>query len=532
MTENTTDKIFWAGELPPSLQFTHSSDIYNPDLDYREKPEHHQVFDLVYLVERDLGQEKAWQPIVDEALRLLKPRAKIALRMSNTPLLSIFELMHFIDSKGDFTVTDEKSDACGMLEITLQNNTNNTRDTNITGISFAIITNGKRDNNVLACINSIENLLKPKTNFTIEILICSPESTKKFLENNSKIFEHTDEPSQFSNIGWITRKKNSLTRLSTQPYIMVAHDRYTFSKDFLIQLIAYGGDFDTLVCRQIMSDGRRFPDWVCSGSAWSWGHPAMLSYGDWSRYIYINGGLMIARTNVLLEHKWNELLFWNQAEDVELTRRLQHHGLGPRFCRNIVAVSETMREGLLSGFQAIPYHKTKYTTTWPMHANGEYSIPTSSTVSHARFGRRYAHDTYKRGIFIGDGWINNERYASLPPGKWGEITIHPRSKRAYNRDVSLTLRQQPTSDVAVLVNDIEVEAIIKGSRHLIIRLTADMRKQNKSCRIHIKNKSTTSQIDATDVHLHFRAWRHLIAIHTAIGRLVLTIQRKINKQNA
>jgi hypothetical protein len=44
----------------------------------------------------------------------------------------------------------------------------------------------------------------------------------------------------------------------------------------------------------------------------------------------VNGGLMVFKTHTLRANQFNDLLYWNQAEDVEVSRVFTDAGMPPR----------------------------------------------------------------------------------------------------------------------------------------------------------------------------------------------------------
>jgi hypothetical protein len=66
--------------------------------------------------------------------------------------------------------------------------------------------------------------------------------------------------------------------------------------------------------------------------------------------MYVNGGALIAKRQLLVECPWNELLFWNQGEDVELTRRMKVLGITPRLAPYVVLETDEPREGYTQEF--------------------------------------------------------------------------------------------------------------------------------------------------------------------------------------
>ncbi|HIV70897.1 MAG TPA: FkbM family methyltransferase [Candidatus Aquabacterium excrementipullorum] len=476
-------KVLWGGRFPPLHWIPATEQIFDPAHDYRLPAGHHQHFDLVYLVERDLATIKAWPQVIDEALRLLKPQGILALRTTNTPLLSIFELMGFIHSWGDFEVCHESVDINGVMQIGIRNRAKVPRPTHIDGITFGVITDGKRPEYLKAMFDSIRALDNP-SGVPVEILVCSPDAVREQWQQQGYDIRHVPEPTAFGTLGWITKKKNLLVAQARHSHIVVAHDRYWFPSGFLTGLLKFGGDFSALVCRQTTQDGRRFPDWVTMGAEWSWTNPGMLAYGDWSRHMYINGGLMIARTDVLRETPWNEMLFWNQAEDVELTRRLRHAGHIPRLARHVQAVTQTVRAGFMGAFYSVPTHYGRHLLPGVAGADGSARVPTSDTLFYAPLGHHYHEFLSTIGVYVDNGWSHEKKLSVLRHGTWGEITFHPKSKRAYKR--LLTLRfKKPPAGATILVNGEEITDFDAGSKFVQIQLKPAMAAGGKTCRVHI-----------------------------------------------
>lgn len=493
-------RVFWAGHCPPLHWIDTSAQIFDATHDYRLPPGSHQSYDVVYLVERDLASIKAWSQVVDEALRLLKPQGHLVLRTSNSPLLSIFELMNFINAWGQFDMCHEIQDVNGILQIVIRSRATRRRDTAINGFSFGVITNGQRPGYLKSLFDSIQAMQNP-LGLPVEILVCCPLKVHQQLTEQGYQLTHVPDPEAFSALGWITRKKNLLVSQARYSHIAVAHDRYWFAPDFLTKLLEFGGDFSVVSCRQTMPDGRRFPDWVTMGSEWSWTHPAMLNYGDWSRHVYINGGLIIARTEVLRDTPWNDLLFWNQAEDIELTRRLRHAGHVARFARHVNAITQTMREGFMAGFHGVPRSMGQYPIPGPLGSDATRPIPQSPTLFYVGFANEVSHLLVEKGVYVGDNWQQERRRIKLPQGTWGEITFHPKSKRAYRRLLTIACKNPP-ADLQVFVNDRAMQASATiSTRTVQVPLDSSLAQGGKVCRIQLHSDSADLRLKSISLSL-------------------------------
>ena len=65
---SSSNKIFWAGIDPPLPWFKCGNEILDNQKDHRLPNHFHQSFEIVYLLEINLGEYKNWPLIVDESL--------------------------------------------------------------------------------------------------------------------------------------------------------------------------------------------------------------------------------------------------------------------------------------------------------------------------------------------------------------------------------------------------------------------------------------------------------------------------------
>ncbi len=151
-------RVFWAGDLPPLARMVASAAIYDGAADHRLPPELHQSFDLVYLVERDLGRLKTWPLVLDEALRLLAPGGRLVVRMTNTPLCSVFELKHQVFAWGRTRAWFEHTCEDGATLFGVHHDRTERRPASLTGFSFGVITDGRRPEQLAAFLASVRAL--------------------------------------------------------------------------------------------------------------------------------------------------------------------------------------------------------------------------------------------------------------------------------------------------------------------------------------------------------------------------------------
>ncbi len=363
-----SEAVFWAGTYPPMANMTLSRQIFDPECDFRQSPAQHGTYSAVYLVEYDLGQFKQWPLILDEALRLLHygKRSALFVRFSQSALLSVFAFAAFLRRRKDFSFEliyqDQAPDGTFVYALYC------TRESVIPTLAtfeFALITDGRRPDKVIRFIDSVARV-HGIDNIGWSVAICGPAVFGETLDRRNGRVRFIEESDQHSTKGWITRKKNLIVETTQAENLLIAHDRYEVPVSFLDQLFEFGADFSVITPAQMDTSGKRFPDWVAIGSQWSWTPCAMLQYGDYSPYGYVNGGVIISKRRVLTDTPWSELLFWNQGEDVELTRNMTEQGVTPRLARSVKLTVTDARPGYSFDFIRLPFMPHAYAVT---HAN-------------------------------------------------------------------------------------------------------------------------------------------------------------------
>ena len=360
----TEGQAYWAGSRPPLGSMTCSTALYDPEGDFRAPPVLHQTFALVYVVERDLGRITQWPLVLDEALRLLKPGGILRVRFSESALLSVFQFANFLQKwTGGAIELISQARRVSDYEFSVRLTHDVPRDSRLTALAFAIVTDGRKPAGVRNFIDSVRKACA-RRGTPYEILVCGPLSVTDDLGSDSDV-RLVEQPEAFSEFGWISEKKNLLVDAATAPLIVVTHDRYEVPEDFVEALDAFGADFDVLLPRQITTDGEPIPDWVTLSDELNWTTPAWMQHGDYHPYVYANGGAIIARTSMLRRVRWSPLLFWGQGEDVDLSRRLSDAGAVLRCSRNVTLVSAPTRAGFVEGFERLPWRDESYAQSAP-----------------------------------------------------------------------------------------------------------------------------------------------------------------------
>jgi hypothetical protein len=186
--------------------------------------------------------------------------------------------------------------------------------------TFGIVTSQNDVLNTLApIINSIRNLSIPN----YEIIIIG--GNNNYQSDNLSIYSFEENP----NGGWITKKKNLITKYAKYENIVYLHDYIIFDKDWYINFLNFGNDFKICMNPIINLNGTRFRDWTLwAESADEIGipNPQYLIPYDFkylSKLMYISGAYWIAKKEVMEEFQLNENLFWGQGEDVEWSKKIR-----------------------------------------------------------------------------------------------------------------------------------------------------------------------------------------------------------------
>jgi hypothetical protein len=186
--------------------------------------------------------------------------------------------------------------------------------------SFGIVTNGDRIEWLRRSLQSIRKQKIPN----YEIIICG-----KYIDPLKKDIVYIPFNLR-DNEGWITKKKNIIVDTAKYENICLIHDRAIFSEDWYLKMKVYGNCFEYLTNKQFFRDKRAY-DWTTLG-----GPPGtmykmeLLDYHDWDKWTLIGGLEIISKKSILSKIRFNESLFWNESEDIDLSYAMQEAGFLPR----------------------------------------------------------------------------------------------------------------------------------------------------------------------------------------------------------
>jgi hypothetical protein len=297
---------------------------------FRLAPELHQKYDAVWLYEKRLDHYHilSWRIIIDEALRLLGENGFLVIRLQENkdftfPMVKSF-LGRNINIKIDIELeyVNESAEYVTIFKIK-RLNIDKYKDNRWT---FAMLTVGKKDENVIRFLESIRENDKENKH---EIIISGP---KKEIYNKYNV-KYLDM-SQFRDEKYaeISKKKNAVAKIASNPNLLIAHDRYYLSKTFFSDFEKYGYDFDFLAIRQLLEDGTEYPSYTFLYEPYLTRTPQVVcrNYQYLFRRQYVNGGIMLFKSHNLRAIPFNNLLFWDQMEDVEISQSFINNSLIPR----------------------------------------------------------------------------------------------------------------------------------------------------------------------------------------------------------
>lgn len=315
----------WIGSFSPI-----NSEVSNilHSTNYRSAPNLHQKFDCVWIYESMISDFLGWKILIDESIRLLKEDGYLVVRFVENSSISITSLKYFINSninlEAEVFWEDYKPTLQSIFTIIFKIRRKNIKQYCDDKWSFAILTQGSKVENVVQFIRSIRS---SDVDFKHQIIISGPKD-----ERYSEFAVEYNEKSYSGDYAEISKKKNDIVKLARNSNILIAHDRYVLNADFFSGFEKYGYDFDFLTIKQFYESGSEFPSYCAVlRKDFIWSQPVKCGdYSFVSEEHYLNGGLMIFKKHTISTVPFNQMLFWNQQEDLELSKRMMLSGIVPR----------------------------------------------------------------------------------------------------------------------------------------------------------------------------------------------------------
>lgn len=352
------ERHFWVGEVPP-FEWDQASILHSSN--FRLSPSHHRQYDVVWLYESLLSDFPAdtIELILDELVRLVRDEGRMVLRYAQHQNFSVILLKHLLGRRYNLTI-DVETEIIenGIYTTVFRLQRLSTARYSDQRWTFAIITQGKRRDNVIRFLQSVR---QHATAIDHELLICGPADEAyapfKVTYLDREYRDHYAE---------IALKKNDIADRASCANLLIAHDRYVLNDDFFSGFAKYGYDFDFITIKQWYESGEEFPAYCAMSSPdLVWSPPVHCTDINRLRPLqFLNGGLFIAKTETLRDLRMNPLLFWQQAEDVELTKHLRNHGLPPRINVYSSATTIGIKPDHTKNFRIDSNHSSSFKLPW------------------------------------------------------------------------------------------------------------------------------------------------------------------------
>lgn len=331
------EKQAWIGERS---QFDMDEiDIFS-SVNFRVSPSFHQKYKVVWFYEHLLSDTKYshWKILIDEMVRLINEEGFLVIRTIQNSHLTIPLIKNFlgrklgIDCYIEYEMEEKKTGVWTIIFKIKRYDLEKYKDTSWT---MAILTGGKKVDNV---VKFLESIRKQDQNNNCEIIISGPQNDKyeKYCVKYLDMSDFRD-----NEYAEISRKKNAIIDIASNANLLIVHDRYLLSDKFFIGFDQYGYDFDFLTVEQFYEDGKKFPSYCAIEKQLLWSSPIRVdNYCELFDTQYLNGGLLIFKTHIAKKLRFNNLLMWNQMEDVEIAKVAMDIGVIPRI--NILSSAITI----------------------------------------------------------------------------------------------------------------------------------------------------------------------------------------------
>ena len=346
---------------------------------FRVSPLFHQKYDIVWSHEHLLSDLHPyhWRIVVDEATRLIGENGKLVVRTGEDHKFTLPLLKSFLGRKFDFDVSvfAEHKYKNNLWVVIFDIHRKNLEKYQSKTWTFAILTNGAKNDIVKQFLCSIRKHDEEKKH---EIIICGPRNSE--FDDFGVRYVNRDFREEFAEI---SKKKNMIAEMASNDNILIVHDRYKLDDSFFRGFDNYGYDFSFLTVKQYFENGTEFPAYCAVPAGLRWRHPIKIENYDFLYpHTYLNGGLLIFKTHLLRAIKFNENLFWNQMEDVEISKECMKEGILPRINYMSSATTIGIDEDKISSFKNENTYPNIYFNVWGI----DYNLNQSSKSFFSKSG--------------------------------------------------------------------------------------------------------------------------------------------------
>lgn len=288
---------------------------------------HHGRYDVVWCYEDALAGFRPGQHelLVDELVRLIGERGRLVVRIDrNLADFTLVGLKHLLGRRHDTRVVVEHETADDAFTVVFGIERAGMDQRRSDAWTCAVQTRGNRAEQVVEFCRSVRDQDPDRRH---EILVWGPAHPAY------EPFDVTcHDPGYRDHLAEISRKKNDIASRARHPNLLIVHDRYRLDPGFFAGFARFGHDFDLVTVPQRYACGTHFPAYVAAEGT-ILGRGRSIDCRDYDTLRpgqYLNGGLLVAKTETLRAIRLNDLLFWNQWEDVELAWEFRNRGLPPR----------------------------------------------------------------------------------------------------------------------------------------------------------------------------------------------------------
>lgn len=292
-----------------------------------------EVYDYLYS-HNFINETKYYRILLYEWFLVVKEGGYIIIEFEDNEILDYGTLKREIATlflyTGKHKIVEEQAENKNKRVIIRKMKSIERNEGEINQWTFGMVTNGKRRDFIERSINSIRSLEIPH----YEIIICGTYYGE--VDNDINYIHFTKHDDK----GWITKKKNLICENAKFENIVIIHDRIYFDKEWFNGIKKWGNYFDVLSCPVMLPQGSpvKFTNWETVGPGWKreddyklFHSNGGLDFSDWDENVYVGGPIIILKKSIWNIERWNENLFWGDAEDIEYSLRQHRGGIVIRF---------------------------------------------------------------------------------------------------------------------------------------------------------------------------------------------------------
>ena len=268
------------------------------------------------------------------------------------------------------------------------------------GISFVIITNGKKFDTTTRAINSIIDTINNKLAYEI-ILVGDTEKYKSL--SKAILLDYKN----LANTGNLSAMRNRGAEIAKYDTIVITDDDILFDKYWYSNLAKFSlnNDWDVYSCKLLSPDGSR-----CWDRAVVFGEYQSLveySHNKYDKNLYQTGGYLVIKKNIFLKLKFDEsITYYSNGlinEDVDFSKRLYQNNYHIEFDEfnsvyheddSLIQVQHNIiRKENLDQVSELPTCLSRYEQVYNAYINILHRLPDESGFREYLINTQYPIDT-------------------------------------------------------------------------------------------------------------------------------------------